>query len=107
MGALYSREFYALARTRLRQGGYISQWLPAYQVPAAATLAMVRAFIEVFPQLQDVLTSSYLRGAVSGLGVLNIGAGIAELVALFAARARGTSSTNSEFRIQNSETPLR
>ena len=50
VGALYSREFYALARTRLEQGGYISQWLPAYQVPAAATLSMVRAFVEVFPQ---------------------------------------------------------
>jgi len=50
VGALYSREFYALARTRLKPGGYISQWLPSYQVPAAATLAMVRAFIEIFPQ---------------------------------------------------------
>ena len=50
VGALYSREFYALARTRLKPGGYISQWLPAYQVPAAATLAMVRAFVEIFPQ---------------------------------------------------------
>jgi spermidine synthase/Flp pilus assembly protein TadD len=50
VGALYSREFYALARTRLTQGGYVSQWLPAYQVPAAVTLAMVRAFVEIFPQ---------------------------------------------------------
>jgi spermidine synthase/Flp pilus assembly protein TadD len=50
VGALYSREFYALARSRLKQGGYISQWLPVYQVPAAATLAMVRAFVEIFPQ---------------------------------------------------------
>jgi spermidine synthase len=50
VGALYSREFYALARTRLKRGGYISQWLPSYQVPAAATLAMVRAFVEIFPQ---------------------------------------------------------
>jgi len=64
-------------------------------------------FIDVFPQLQAILTSNYVRGAVSGLGAVNIGAGIAELVAIFAARARGTSSTNSEFRIQNSETPLR
>jgi len=45
-------------------------------------------FFDVFPQVHDLLTSNYLRGAVSGLGVLNIGAGIAELVALFAARAR-------------------
>ena len=28
----------------------ISQWLPAYQVPAATTLAMIRAFVDVFPQ---------------------------------------------------------
>ena len=49
VGALYSREFYELARTRLKPGGYISQWLPVYQVPAAAALAMVRAFVEIFP----------------------------------------------------------
>jgi len=50
VGALYSREFYALARSRLKPGGYISQWLPAYQVPTMTTLAMIRAFVEVFPQ---------------------------------------------------------
>jgi predicted membrane-bound spermidine synthase/tetratricopeptide (TPR) repeat protein len=50
VAALYSREFYALARTRLTPKGYVSQWLPAYQVPSATTLAMIRAFIEVFPQ---------------------------------------------------------
>ena len=50
VGALYSQEFYELARRRLKPGGYLSQWLPAYQVPAETSLAMVRAFIEVFPQ---------------------------------------------------------
>jgi spermidine synthase len=50
VGALYSKEFYALARTRLKPRGYISQWLPAYQVPPETTLAMVRAFVDVFPQ---------------------------------------------------------
>ncbi|MEO8255807.1 MAG: fused MFS/spermidine synthase [Acidobacteriota bacterium] len=50
VAALYSREFYALARARLRPRGYVSQWLPAYQVPGATTLAMIRAFIDVFPQ---------------------------------------------------------
>jgi spermidine synthase/Tfp pilus assembly protein PilF len=50
VAALYSREFYALARTRLKPGGYLSQWLPAYQVPARTSLAMIRAFIDVFPQ---------------------------------------------------------
>ena len=50
VAALYSKEFYALARRRLKPRGYISQWLPAYQVPTATTLAMIRAFVEVFPQ---------------------------------------------------------
>jgi spermidine synthase len=50
VGALYSREFYVLARAHLRRKGYISQWLPAYQVPPETTLAMIRAFVEVFPQ---------------------------------------------------------
>ena len=50
VAALYSQEFYALARTRLKPRGYVSQWLPAYQVPGATTLAMIRAFIDVFPQ---------------------------------------------------------
>ena len=49
MGALYSREFYALARSRLTAKGYMSQWLPVAQVPRATTLAMIRAFIDVFP----------------------------------------------------------
>ena len=49
VAALYSRDFYSLARTRLKPAGYVSQWLPAYQVPTTTTLAMIRAFIDVFP----------------------------------------------------------
>ncbi|HEV8395083.1 MAG TPA: fused MFS/spermidine synthase [Vicinamibacterales bacterium] len=50
VAALYSREFYRLVRSRLTPGGYVSQWLPAYQVPGESSLAMVRAFLDVFPQ---------------------------------------------------------
>ena len=50
VGALYSREFYELARTRLKADGYLSQWLPAYQVSPDTSLSMVRAFADVFPQ---------------------------------------------------------
>jgi spermidine synthase len=50
VAALYSREFYRLVRSRLTASGYVSQWLPAYQVPVASSLAMVRAFLDVFPQ---------------------------------------------------------
>ena len=64
VSALYSREFYALARTRLKPNGYISQWLPAYQVPSETALAMVRAFVDVFPQ------AVLLSGAESDLLLL-------------------------------------
>jgi len=50
VAALYSRQFYELVRSRLTAGGYISQWLPAYQVPIESSLAMVRAFVDVFPE---------------------------------------------------------
>lgn len=61
VAALYSKEFYALARARLKPRGYISQWLPVDQVPEATALAMIRAFLEVFPQ------AVLLSGAQSNL----------------------------------------
>jgi spermidine synthase len=50
VSALYSREFYELAKSRLKPGGMITQWLPAYQTTRDKILAMVKAFIEVFPE---------------------------------------------------------
>jgi spermidine synthase len=49
VASLYSREFYALARSRLRSGGFLSQWLPAHLASPAAVRSMVRAFTDVFP----------------------------------------------------------
>jgi spermidine synthase len=66
VGALYSREFYQIARTRLQPGGYISQWLPTYQVPTATAEAMVRAFVDVFPE------AVLLSGAGNDLILLGI-----------------------------------
>ena len=48
--SLYTREFYQLARSRLRPGGYMSQWLPAHQLPADGTFSLIRAFVDLFPQ---------------------------------------------------------
>jgi predicted membrane-bound spermidine synthase len=49
VAALYSREFYVSARSRLTPRGYISQWLPVFGVPEPMILSMVRAFTDVFP----------------------------------------------------------
>lgn len=49
IASLYSVGFYEAARERLREGGVISQWLPAYQLPEPVVESLVAAFVEVFP----------------------------------------------------------
>jgi hypothetical protein len=44
-------------------------------------------FVQLAPALGDVITNNFFRGAVSGLGVINIVAGLADLVALVLARS--------------------
>jgi spermidine synthase len=61
VAALYSKEFYERARTRLKPKGYMSQWLPAYGVPQTMILSMTRAFVDVFPN------AVLLSGAASNL----------------------------------------
>jgi polyferredoxin len=43
-------------------------------------------FAEWLPALHDLITNNFIRGAVSGLGLVNIGAGVLELFAVFSAR---------------------
>jgi len=47
---LYSRDFYALARTRLRPGGIMCQWVPFHLMSLDESLEVLRTFHEVFPQ---------------------------------------------------------
>jgi hypothetical protein len=46
---LYSRDFYALARTRLQPGGVFAQWLPIATQNDEDTRSLVRSFLDVFP----------------------------------------------------------
>ncbi len=43
-------------------------------------------FAQVAPPLGALITNNFVRGAVSGLGVINILAGLAELVSMVLAR---------------------
>jgi len=43
-------------------------------------------FAQLVPPLQDVLTNNFVRGAVSGFGVVNIVVGLGELLSLLASR---------------------
>ncbi|MBI2375972.1 MAG: tetratricopeptide repeat protein [Deltaproteobacteria bacterium] len=48
VSALYSVEFYELAKSKLTPNGLMTQWLPIYQVQPEAQLAAAKAFFEVF-----------------------------------------------------------
>ena len=43
-------------------------------------------FAETWPGLRPFLTNNFVRGAVSGLGLVNLVAGFADLAVMFAAR---------------------
>jgi hypothetical protein len=45
-------------------------------------------FAAAWPPLQAALTNNFVRGAVTGLGLVNLIAGFAELALVFAARER-------------------
>ena len=44
-------------------------------------------FAQLAPPLQAFITNNFVRGAVSGLGVINVSAGLAELVSMVLARS--------------------
>ena len=48
IGALYSREYFALMRERLAEGGIASYWLPVLGLDPRETLAVARGFCDVF-----------------------------------------------------------
>ncbi len=49
-GGLFSVEYFRLARRKLADGGLFAHWLPVYQLSPGAFRAVVRSFLEVFPE---------------------------------------------------------
>jgi hypothetical protein len=45
-------------------------------------------FMSTWPVLRSVATNNFVRGAVTGLGVVNLCAGVADLALVFAVRER-------------------
>lgn len=46
-------------------------------------------FVSLWPGLRGVLLNNFVRGAVSGVGLINLYAAFAELVVVFGGRDRG------------------
>jgi spermidine synthase len=49
-GALYTVEHFAAVRGRLAAGGVFCQWLPLYQLDLPSLQAIIRAFLDVYPE---------------------------------------------------------
>jgi spermidine synthase len=50
MATLFTREYFATARARLKPGGMMAQWLHAYRLSVEDFRAIVRTYVEIFPQ---------------------------------------------------------
>ena len=46
----YTQEFYELAKSRLREGGVLCQWIPVHAMPVGLYTAFLHAFYQVFPE---------------------------------------------------------
>jgi spermidine synthase len=49
VNALYSKEFYEHAKSKMNENGIIAQWLPFHIVPAILSASVSKTFHEVFP----------------------------------------------------------
>ena len=76
VNALYSREFYEDARTRLNDGGVIAQWVPFHLITPVTSASIARTFVEVFPGavlwLDPVTPTGILLGRKGG-GAISAG----------------------------------
>jgi hypothetical protein len=48
-------------------------------------------FAQMIPGVHAIITNNFVRGAVSGLGVVNVAAAVTELLAMLMARRSGTT----------------
>jgi hypothetical protein len=55
-------------------------------------------FFEWLPALSGLMTSNYTRGAISGLGLINVWAALAELADMF-----GSARSNQQSDISNQQ----
>lgn len=49
VGYLYTREYYEMIRSRLRDGGIVCQWMPLYQISPTRLRSAVKSFAAAFP----------------------------------------------------------
>jgi spermidine synthase len=84
-GSLYTTEHFAAVRKRLARGGLFCQWLPLYQLDLPSLRAIIRSFLDVYPQgsawLNHYSVRTPMLALIGGLdsGYVNIDALAAHL----------------------------
>ncbi|MEI6653317.1 MAG: fused MFS/spermidine synthase [Verrucomicrobiota bacterium] len=58
VSTLFTREFYAAAKSRLETGGLFAQWLQGYEVDSRAVRLVYATLITVFPYVETWMTKS-------------------------------------------------
>lgn len=58
-------------------------------------------FAQALPSIQGIITNNFVRGAVSGLGLINVSAGVAELVSMLMARRVDEPASITPSRLAN------
>jgi spermidine synthase/tetratricopeptide (TPR) repeat protein len=67
---LYTRELYALARSRLRSEGYFVQWVPLHGLSVDELRIIVHTFLSEFPQGSLWVNAGYERYGPAGYALL-------------------------------------
>jgi spermidine synthase len=65
VGNVFSREFYELAQSRLKEDGIMAQWFHIYEMEDAVCLLVIRTFASMFPAMEIWST---LQGDIVMLG---------------------------------------
>lgn len=77
---LYSQEYFELIRSRLREGGYATYWLPARELEPLDSLAITRAFCNAFPDC-SLWSGAGLNWMLMGSNAAAPGVSVAEFAA--------------------------
>jgi spermidine synthase len=58
VGSVFSKEFYEIARSRLKPGGFMVQWFHTYEMQDSVVEMVIRTYASVFPNM-EIWDASY------------------------------------------------
>jgi hypothetical protein len=62
-------------------------------------------FADSFPLLHEIITNNFVRGAITGLGLVNVAVGVLELISVFIARRDDSIVTIGHHGLRDADVP--